>query len=82
MKYEVTVAGAAVAPVLRVETSSLPKKLAQSQRTIICPTEQQSDRFASQSVSQWLVNTIGIEIVLNLLIVTTLIQRTLRRWRP
>lgn len=40
MKYEVTVAEAAAAPVPGVETSPLPKEAAESQRTTICPTEQ------------------------------------------
>lgn len=79
MKYEVTVAGVAVAPAPRVETSPLLKELAQSQRTTIRPTEQQSEHFSSQSVPQWLVNVIGIEIVLDLAILTTIIRRTLRR---
>lgn len=80
MKYEVTVAEAAAAPVLGVETSLLPKEPAESQRTTIRPTEQQGAHFSSQPVPQWLVNVIGIEIVLDLAILTAIIRRTLRRW--
>lgn len=80
MKYEFTIAGVVTAPGPGVEISPLLKEAAESQRTTIRPTEQQGDRFSSQSIPQWLVNVIGIEIVLDLAILTTIIRRTLRRW--
>lgn len=80
MKYEVTVAGSAAALVPRVETSPLLKEPAQSQKITVCPIEQQGTGFSSQPIPKWLVNAIGIEICLDLAILTTLIRRTLRRW--
>lgn len=70
------------APAPRVETFPSLEQATRLQRATIHLIEQQGDRFSSQSVPQWLVNVVGIEIVLNLVILTTLIRRTLRRWLP
>jgi len=79
MKYGVRVAGAAAAPAPRVETSPPSNEPTELQRATLRLTGQEGDRFLSQPIPQWLVNAIGIEIVLNLVILTTLIRRTLRR---
>lgn len=82
-KYEVTVAGATTALTSEVETFSLPKELAQSQRiTTIHPTEQPGEYDSRQPVPQWLLNVISLELGLNLAILTTVIKRTLKLWQP
>lgn len=82
MKYELRVAGSAAAPAPRVETSPPPNEPTQLHRATLCLTGQEGDHFSSQPIPRWLVNAIGIEIVLNLVILTTLIRGTLSRWRP
>lgn len=79
-KYEATVAGATTALASGVETSSPPQELAQSQRTTIRLTEQQGEHDSRQPVPQWIVNVVGLEIGLDLAILVTLVQRTLKRW--
>ena len=79
-KYELTVVGATTALASGVETSSPLKELAQSQRrTTIRLTEQQGEHGSRQPVPQWIFNVIGIEIGLDIAILTTLIRRTLKR---
>lgn len=82
-KYEVTVAGATTVLAPRVETFSPSKKPAQSRRkTAIHTTEQQGEHGSRQPVLQWILNVIGLEIGINLAILTTLIRRSLKHWQP
>lgn len=82
-KYEVTLAGATTVLAPRVEIFSPSKKPAQLRRkTTIHTTEQQGEYGSRQPVPQWILNVIGLEIGINLAILTTLIRRSLKHWQP
>lgn len=65
LKYDVVVAPGATAPASNnVETSSLPKKPTESQKTAVSTTEQQGDLSSSQSAAQWFVAAITVSTIL------------------
>ncbi|PSB30908.1 hypothetical protein [Chlorogloea sp. CCALA 695] len=64
LKYDVIVAPSAAAPANNTETSPLPEKLTESEKTAVSITAQQGALSSSQSDAQWIIAAIALSMIL------------------
>lgn len=79
LKYGVVVAPGTNAPVSNVETSSLPKKITESQELAVSTVKQQGDLSSSQSDAQWSIAVIALSTIFGFGILGIVLRQTTKR---
>lgn len=79
LKYNVVVASGTAAPASNAETSSLPKKITESQELADSTVKQQGDRSSSQADVQWSIAAITVSTILGFGILGIVLWQTTKR---